>query len=153
MCLGRGVHMVITFYRTTDDYRKLDKTLGTALGTATGQLHERVSDTQLTIKLPSSVFNIVTQSNYVMIDLFQKYYFLGPYEVENNCVLITLKEDVRMSFSTQIKNVVTTVTRNAYQANGYIKDANYNALAYEGIQYKAFPKALDDTSCILTTVG
>lgn len=145
--------MVITFYRTTDDYRKLDKTLGTALGTATGQLHERVSDTQMTIRLPSSMFNIVTQSNYVMIDLFQKYYFLGPYEVQNDCVLINLKEDVRMSFSTQIKNVTATVTRNAVKSNGYLKDANYNALAYQGIQYKQFPNALNDTSCILVTVG
>lgn len=145
--------MVITFYRTADDYRKLDKTLGTALGTASGHLHERVSDTQISVKIPSTLFNVVTQSNYVMVDTFQKYYFLRTYEVENDCVIINLFEDVRMSFSTQIKNVVTTVTRNAYQANGYIKDANYNALAYEGIQYKAFPNALDDTSCILTTVG
>lgn len=145
--------MVITFYRTTDDYRKLDKTLGTALGTATGQLHERVSDTQLTIRLPSSVFNIITQSNYVMIDLFQKYYFMGPYEVHNDCVLINLKEDVRMSFSTQIKNITATVNRNAGQSNGYLADPNYMALAYEGIQYKHFPVALDDTSCILATVG
>ena len=37
--------------------------------------------------------------------------------------------------------------------NGYLKDANYNALAFAGVQYKAFPNALDDTSCILVTVG
>ena len=69
--------MVITFYRTMDDYRVLNKTLGTALGSATGVLHERVSDTQLSIKVPSSFFNYITQSNYVMIDTFQKYYFLN----------------------------------------------------------------------------
>ena len=145
--------MVITFYRTTDDYRKLDKTLGTALGTATGQLHERVSDTQMAIRLPSSVFNIVTQSNYVMIDLFQKYYFLGPYEVQNDCVLINLKEDVRMSFSTQIKNVNATISRNSNNYNGYLQDSGYNALAYEGVQYKTFPHGMEDTTCVLVTVG
>lgn len=145
--------MVITFYNVTDDYRKLDKVLGTALGNATGHLHERVSDVQISVKIPGTLFNVVTQSNYVMVDTFQKYYFLRTYEVENDCVIINLYEDVRMSFATRIKNVVTTVNRNANNYNGYLQDSGYNALAYEGVQYKTFPHGMEDTTCVLVTVG
>jgi len=145
--------MVVTFYRVTDDYRKLEKTLGTALGTTSGQLHKKTNNLQLDIKVPSTYHNIVTQSNYVMLDLFQKYYYLESYDIENDCVIINLTEDVRMSWATQIKGINTTITRNQNAYNGYIKDANYNALAYEAIQYKQFPQALDNTSCILVTVG
>lgn len=145
--------MVITFYRVTDDYRKLEKTLGSALGTATGVLHERVNDISLSIKLPSTLYNMVTQSNYVMIDTFQKYYFLRTYDIENDCVIVNLYEDVRMSFATQISDVSATVSRNSMQANGYLKDANYSALAYESVQFKKFPVTLNDASCILVTVG
>lgn len=145
--------MVITFYNVTNDYRVLDKTLGTATGSATGVLHERVSDVQISVKIPGSLFNVVTQSNYVMVDTFQKYYFLRTYEVENDCVIINLFEDVRMSFATQIKNVVTTVDRNSTEYNGYLRDKNYNSLAYEGVQYKTFPHGMENTTCILVTVG
>ena len=145
--------MVVTFYRVNDDPKKLEKTLGTPLGTASGQLHKRTNNLQLDIKVPSTFHNIVTQSNYVMLDLFQKYYYLESYDIENDCVIINLNEDVRMSWATQIKGVNTTISRNSQQYNGYLKDKEYNALAYEGIQYKAFPNALDDASCILVTVG
>lgn len=145
--------MVVTFYRVNDDPRKLNKTLGTALGTASGQLHKKTNNLQLDIKVPSTYHNIITQSNYVMLDLFQKYYYLESYDIENDCVIINLKEDVRMSWSTQIRQVETTITRSTSGYNGYLKDANYNALAFAGVQYKAFPNALDDTSCILVTVG
>ena len=145
--------MVVTFYSTNDDPRKLNKTLGTALGTASGQLHKKTNNLQLDIKVPSTYHNIITQSNYVMLDLFQKYYYLESYDVENDCVVINLKEDVRMSWATQISLVETTISRSTSGYNGYLKDANYNALAFAGVQYKAFPNALDDTSCILVTVG
>lgn len=145
--------MVITFYRVTDDYRKLEKTLGSALGTATGVLHERVNDISLSIKLPSTLYNTVTQSNYVMIDTFQKYYFLRTYDIENDCVIVNLYEDVRMSFAAQIADVTATVARNENKYNGYLQDSGYNALAYESVQYKAFPTGMDDTTCVLVTVG
>lgn len=145
--------MVVTFYNVTDDYRKLDKTLGTALGTASGHLHERVSDTQISVKIPSTLFNVVTQSNYAMVDTFQKYYFLRTYEVENDCVIINLFEDVRMSFSAQIKNVNATVARQENLKNGYLLDERYKAKTYKKIVHKEFPNALDDMSIILMTVG
>lgn len=145
--------MVITFYKTTEDYRKLDKTLGTSTGSATGVLHEKVNDLEMSVKLPSSVFNTVTASNYVFIDTTQAYYYMSSYDIENDCVIINLKMDVRKTFATQIKACPATITRNEYQKNGYLADSGYNALAYEGVQYKTFPNAMTDASYILVTVG
>ena len=145
--------MVITFYNTASDYRVLDKVLGTSTGSATGHLHERVSDTQIRVKIPGTLFNVVTQSNYAMVDTFQKYYFLRTYEVENDCVIINLFEDVRTSFATQIKNVNATVARQENLKNGYLLDERYKAKTYKKIVHKEFPNALDDMSIILMTVG
>lgn len=145
--------MVITFYNETNDTRKIDKTLGTATGSVTGVLHERVSDVQISVKIPGTMATVVSGSNYCHVDTFGKYYYMRSYEVENDCVIINLFEDVRMSFATQIKNVVTTVDRNATEYNGYLRDKNYNSLAYEGVQYKTFPHGMDNATCILVTVG
>lgn len=145
--------MVITFYHETNDTRKIDKTLGTATGSVTGVLHERVSDVQISVKIPGTMATVVSGSNYCRVDTFGKYYYMRSYEVENDCIIINLFEDVRMSFATQIKNVVTTVDRNASEYNGYLRDKNYNALSYEGVQYKTFPNGMDNATCILVTVG
>lgn len=145
--------MVITFYNVTDDFRKLDKTLGSAVGSATGHLHEIVSDTQLRVKVPGSLSSVISGSNYAHVDTFGKYYYLRTFEIENDCIIINLYEDVRKSFSAQIKNVVTTIDRNSSEYNGYLLDKNYNALSYEGVQYKTFPHGMENATCILVTVG
>lgn len=145
--------MVVTFYNYVGDPRVLDKALGTSTGSATGVLHERVSDTKLSIKMPSTVFNVLTQSNYCMIDTFGKYYYLDPFEVENDCVIVNMHEDVRKTFAAQIKAMPATIDRNEYQKQGYLNDSGYNAMAYQGVQYKHFPNGLTDASYILVTVG
>lgn len=145
--------MTLTFYLISQDYRVVDKTLGTAIGTAVGVLHEKINDLKMSIKLPSALFNTVTGSNYVLIDTTQAYYYLESYNIENDCVIIDLKMDVRKTFASQIKNINATVDRNETVRNGYLNDTGYNSLAYQAVQYKAFPNALDDASYILVTVG
>lgn len=145
--------MTITFYSTADDYRVVNKTLGEALGTATGVLHERVNDLQFTVRVPSQYFNYITQSNIVMVDTFQKYYFLESYEIQNDCVYINLVEDVRMSYATQIKAMTATVNRSASNWQGFLYDQGYQILAYKTAAIRNFPTAINDDTMILTTVG
>ena len=145
--------MTLTFYLITQDYRVVNKTLGTAIGTAVGVLHEKVNDLKMSIKLPSALFNTVTGSNYVFIDTTQAYYYRESYNIENDCVIIDLRMDVRKTFAAQIKNINATVNRNEMVRNGYLNDTGYNSLAYQAVQYKTFPNALDDASYILVTVG
>lgn len=77
--------MVITFYKINDDYRVVDKTLGTSTGSATGVLHEKANNLNLSVKIPGTLFNVVTSSNYCFIDTTQAYYYLDSYDIENNC--------------------------------------------------------------------
>lgn len=145
--------MVITFYKITDDYRVVDKTLGTSTGSATGVLHERVNNLKLSVKIPGTLFSVVTSSNYVFIDTTQAYYYLDSYDIENDCVIINLTEDVRVTWATQIKGVNATVNRQQNMAQAYLNDSNYQAMAYEAVATKRFPGSLDDFSYILMTVG
>lgn len=147
------VDTTLTFYRSASDYRKLDKVLGTAIGTATGQLHEKINDLEMVIMLPGEYLNYCQTSNIVYNSTTQKYYWLSSYDVENNLVFAHLKEDVRLTFAANIKNVTATIVRNENLKQGYLSDSGYNALAYEGVQYKSFPNAMTDSSYILVTVG
>ena len=147
------VDTTLTFYQSNSDYRVLDKVLGTALGTATGQLHEKISDIEMIIMLPGEYLNYCQNANIVLNSTTQKYYFLESYEIENNLVYAHLREDVRLTYATQIKGVNATIVRNQYLRQGYLNDGEYNALAYEGVQYKTFPNAMTDASYILVTVG
>lgn len=147
--------MNVILYMIQDDYRKLQKTTGAALATLTGELHEKVSDTELSIRLPGSAAVSVGACNYVFIDTLGKYYFRRQFEIENNTVIIHLKEDVRMNFATPILNLTCTVSRlqDESKANAYLLDPDYQAKAYKKHVQRNFPNSLDDFSFILMTVG
>ena len=145
--------MVITFYNTPSDPREVSKTLGNSTGSATGVLHERVNSIKMTVRLPGTCYNIVTQSNYVMLDLTQKYYYIESYEVQNDCCFIVLKEDVIMSYATQIKAMQCTIDRSASEYNGFLYDNGYEMLAYKKNAVRKFGVSLDSWDMILTTVG
>ena len=145
--------MQINFYTITDDPRKVEKTLGTALATATGVLHERVNNLSMSVQIPSSFFNTVVQSNYVGIDTTGKHYFLESYDIRNDCVIINLKQDVLYNYATQIKALQCTVDRSASVWQGFLYDNGYHLLAYKTAAIRNFPNGIESDSMILTTVG
>ena len=147
--------MVVTFYNTPSDPRVVNKTLGTSTGSATGVLHERVNSINMTVRLPGTCYNVVTQSNYLMLDLTQKYYYIESYEVQNDCCYIVLKEDVLMSYATQIEALRCTVARTESEtkANAYLIDQQYKAKAYKKYVQRLFPNSVENWSYILMTVG
>lgn len=145
--------MIVTFYKTASDPRAVDKVLGLSTGRANGVLHERVNSINMTVRLPGTLYNVVTQSNYVMSDLTQKYYFIEGYDVQNDCCYITLHEDVLMSYATQIKAMQCTIDRSASVYNGFLYDNGYQLLSYKKNAIRKFPNALNNWDMILTTVG
>lgn len=97
---------------------------------------------------------IMATLNYAYIDTFQRYYWIRSRNMMHNGVCeMTLESDPLQSFSTAIKSCPATIERNEVDANAYIQDSEYTALAYEAIATKEFPEALDDFSYILMTVG
>lgn len=144
----------ISLYQMTEPENVFPKTIpATPVSTHSVTLKEGCSIDKPTISF-SAGSAIMATLNYAYIDTFGRYYWIRDRNMLVNGVCeMTLESDPLQSFSTQLKAVTATITRSASKYNGYLQDSGYNALAYEGIQYKAFPNALNDTTCILATVG
>ena len=147
------IDTTLTFYKSASDYRALNKVLGTALGTAAGQLHEKINDVEMVIMLPGEYLNYCQNANIIYNSTTQKYYFLESYDVENNMVYVHLREDVRYNFRSQILTMNCTILRTESNANAYLLDNGYQIMAYDNIVAKTFPAGLTDESIILLTVG
>lgn len=143
----------ISLYQITDAENVVPKALGTAVSTHTVTLKDGCSIDRPTVSFSGGAA-IMATVNYAYIDAFGRYYWIRDRNMTVNGVCeLTLESDPLQSFYTELSNVPATITRNANEYNGYLQDSNYSALAYEAIQYVQFPKAMDDTSCILVTVG
>ena len=145
--------IAMSLYQVTDDVNVMGKTIPAATSTHTITLKDGCSIDKPVITF-SAQASAIAPLNYAYIDTFQRYYWITDRKsLVNGVMELTLESDPLQSFMAEIRACPATITRNANQYNGYLQDSGYNALAYEGIQYKAFPNAMDDTSCILVTVG
>lgn len=145
--------MNITLYSTTSPAIQVNKTL-TQRASITGEPHEIVSDKEMTLRLAIGNLANVKASNYCYIGDTGKYYYINPdYKIENQSVIIALKEDVLMSFKTQLLAQTCTVSRNENLSNAYLYDNGYQLLAYKNIVTKQFPVGIDTDTIILMTIG
>lgn len=143
----------ISLYQMSEAENVFPKTIPTPVSTHTITLKEGCSIDKPIVSF-SGGSAIMATLNYAYIDAFGRYYWIRDRNMLVNGVCeLTLESDPLQSFAVQIKQVPATITRNENDKNGYLKDSGYNALAFEGIQYKHFPNALDDATCILVTVG
>lgn len=145
--------MNITLYTTTSPAIEVNKSL-TQRASITGEPHEIVSDKEMTLRLAIGNLASVKASNYCFIPETGKYYYINPdYKIENQSVIIALKEDVLMSFRTQLFAQTCTVSRNENLSNAYLYDNGYQLLAYKNIVTKLFPVGIDTDTIILMTIG
>lgn len=143
----------ISLYQVTDDVNVLGKTIPAPTSAHTITLKDGCSIDNPVVSF-SAQAAALAPLNYAYIDTFQRYYWITDRKSLHNGIMeLTLESDPLESFKAQLLLRQATITRNQNEKNGYLKDVNYSALAYEAIQYKHFPNALDDTSCILVTVG
>ena len=99
--------MNIILYSTSSPAIQVNKTL-IQKASITGYAHEIISDKEMTLRLAIGDLTNVKASNYCYIGDTGKYYYINPdYKIENQSVIIALKEDVLMSFQTLI--CMTTV--------------------------------------------
>lgn len=144
--------MNIKLYNTTSPRNKLNKTLN-LVADITGESNEKIGDHDTIFIVSKGHLIGVQGSNYLLSGISGKYYYIEDYEIENQCVKIICKEDVLMSYKTQILANTCTISRNANLSNAYLLDNGYQLLAYENIVTKTFPKGLTDEAVILLTVG
>lgn len=145
--------ITMSLYQVTDDVNVMGKTIPTATSTHTITLKDGCSIDKPVVSF-SAQASALAPLNYAYIDTFQRYYWITDRKSLINGVMeLTLESDPLESFKDTIKLCPATITRNQYQKQGYLSDSGYNALAYEGVQYKTFPNAMTDASYILVTVG
>ena len=145
--------MNIILYNTTSPAIQVNKTL-TQKASITGYAHEIISDKEMTLRLAIGDLTNVKASNYCYIGDTGKYYYINPdYKIENQSVIIALKEDVLMSYKTQLLIQTCTVSRNESLSNAYLLDNGYQLKAYNIIATRPFPQGLETESIILMTIG
>lgn len=143
----------MSLYQVTDDVNVIGKSIPAPTSTHTITLKDGCSIDRPVVSF-SAPIAALAPLNYAHIDAFQRYYYIvDRNSLVNGVVELTLESDPLESFKAQILQRPATITRNENIANGYLQDANYAALAYEGVQYKRFPHSLDNTTCVLVTVG
>mgnify|MGYP007012559196 CR=1 FL=1 len=143
----------MSLYQVKDDLNVMGKTIPAATSTHTIKLKDGCSVDRPVVPF-SAMASAIAPLNYAYIDTFGRYYYITERKsVVNGVVELTLESDPLQSFMADIKKCDATITRNQFEIQGYLADSGYNALAFQGVQYKAFPNAMNDASYILVTVG
>lgn len=118
--------MQIILYNNSAEKNRVDKTsyLSNAL-TLNGNLRSNDSGNILspTIYLEMNSDSVPTY-NYCYIPSFNRYYFITNIApTRNDYWEVDMKEDVLMSFKTEIKNQTALVARNENEYNEYLEDS------------------------------
>ena len=144
--------MNITLYKTSSPKNQLNKSL-TQVANITGESNESIGNVNTSFILSSAHLTNVKNSNYLYSGITGKYYFITDYEIKNQTVKIIAKEDVLMSFKTQILTNTCTISKNENIANSYLADNGYQIKTYKDIFTRKFPRGLTTDSIILMTIG
>lgn len=144
--------MNIKLYNTTSPRNKLNKTLN-LVADIDGESNENIGDHDTTFLVSSGHLQGVMGSNYLLSGINGKYYYIEDYEIINQNVLLKCKEDVLMTFKTQILSNTCTISRNEFISDSYLYDDNYKIDGYSNIVTKEFPIGFTDESMILLTTG
>lgn len=143
----------MSLYQVSDDINVMGKSIPAPTSTHTILLKDGCSVDNPVVTF-SAMASAIAPLNYAYIDTFQRYYYITERKsLVNGVVELTLESDPLQSFMTDIKEVDATIARATDKSNGYLHDSEYSALAYQTILHKEFPKAMDDVSYILATVG
>lgn len=143
----------MSLYQVSDDINVMGKNIPTATSTHTILLKDGCSVDNPVVTF-SAVASAIAPLNYAYIDTFGRYYFITDRKsLVNGVVELTLESDPLQSFKTEIGNCDAIIRRQENDANGYLQDDQYNAMAYEAVATRPWPNAIDDFSFILMTVG
>lgn len=153
--------MDIILYNTTDDSRKLNKTL-TAIKTISVRLKDDTDIMHPVIELDAA--NLPPTANYCYIAVFNRYYFINQQGIKiGRDLMLTLAIDVLMSFKTTILNSRVIADRSTNRCNKNLPD-NIPLLAKRNVIYKRLSGGISDigafgsdqvsksTPCVLLSV-
>lgn len=111
--------MKIKLYKVYDRENKLNKTLNNEL-VLTGSLKTKVSVCNPVIMLKSDNFNF-SEYNYCYIEDFNRYYFIEDIDINALTLFeMRLREDVLMSFNSDIKNMTVQINESSNPNSNFI---------------------------------
>ena len=153
--------MDIILYNTTDDSRKLNKTL-TAIKTITVRLKDDTDIMNPVIELDGA--NLPPTANYCYIAAFNRYYFINQQGIKiGRDLTLTLAVDVLMSFKEKILSSRVIAAKSTNRCNKNLPD-NIPLLAKRNVIYKRLSGGISDigafgsdkvsksTPCVLLSV-
>ena len=146
--------MEILFYTMNKDMRYVDKT--DALSSATHinvklkKKPNNLKNFNLELEMDVDTFTF----NYCYIPKFNRWYFVGePTSIYNDIMQVPLTCDLLYTYKDKILNSTQIVERSSSNGNAYLVDNEIATLAYDTIECYKFPKAINNDSIILITVG
>lgn len=156
--------MTISFYKTADDPKKLNKTF-TNVGSGEATLSATVNNTDDTITLLSPAFIVASNSAYFTAthiyvnDLGKRYYYINNITLmTGGKLLISCSVDVLATYATAISSCVGTAIRSESAGINKIPDSKYPVdpckFVLDALNYPRTPFSRTPTSpYILTTIG
>ena len=127
--------MTVTFYKTNDDPRKLNKTL-TSISTYKISLKDE--NNILNPTLLFATLSIPAGTNYLYIKEFNRYYFITNTKIISNTLSeISCKVDVLYTYRDTINASTVVAERTSNKYNRYIPDTIPTLAKYRNI-YKLF---------------
>lgn len=147
--------ITISFYQNTSELVKIDKNLISVGSVYTGKIHQNYSYPNLVIALSASEISFeLTEVNYCRINGVESgYFYIVNRTFDSGIVYLTLKKDVLMSYSNDIKNIRAIIARNENRFNLYINDEIFKSYAYPKTQIKEFPSGFSDNYSIILNVS
>lgn len=142
----------ISLYKTASENNRVVKAL-TSGRELYGELHNQTSVYNPSIRIESD-YNI-SGYNYAHIPGFGRYYYISDItSVRNKCWIISLRCDVLMSYSAQIKALRPIIEREEVGQSSGLIDSDMPININKKVQKYYFPKGFTkDIQYVLTTSG
>lgn len=144
--------MTVTFYTNTSDKIVLDKDI-TALLTVTGTLKNETSITS-PVMMFSDIDSIISDTNYVYIAEFNRYYFVNEIRsIRNNLWEISMHVDVLKTYADSIRENSAIIGRQQEQYNLYLNDGLFKTQQNPRIEQYSFPTGFTQLNFVLALAG
>lgn len=144
----------ISLYVTTDDKRKVYKTLSTVVKDVNCQFFDNCS-----VLAPSVLLDFnenYLRCNYVYVNNFKRYYYVDNITVlKGNHIQLNCTVDVLRSNADAISKLNCTIVRTAQNGKQqlYLDDGKFKVLNFPRIQTKKFPNSLSKSQSYVMTIA
>jgi hypothetical protein len=151
----------VTLYSLNVDERNVTKAL--PVGAASYEINFKLGKNKMNpvieiqMNPSTAAYAAVQNLNYMKLEgtgRKTRYYFIDKVETtRTGLTRFNCREDVLMTWNSEIKALTATLDRSETIFNGYLPDSDYNAKGYRAIVAKEFPQGLTTDSYILITTG